>query len=255
MNSKHIALLVTCAATVSGYAQAQQFDTSFPKRIYLGVGAGNSQLEPDTGDTSFELADDSDSATSVTVGVDLTRRLTVEASYADLGVAGLTNNEGVEYTESSVSGLYYLWNGFGAADYLDYDGLDRRAGVSFYGRAGLGKMENDSLNGVSIRRENDVQVLGGLGVEYGFGFGLGVRAEYIRYDSDAIYKGLSVLYRIGGRSIDSNRPKETSKTEVARPAEPELPTLPAPTPEESLPPPPKPDFLPGGDQAMVVDAK
>lgn len=228
-------LLISGAVLVADSAAAQSigiWDSSFNKKFYIGAGAGASQLTPETTGTVFTVQDDADSAATLSLGVDFSRRLTFEFQYADLGRSGLVDLTGVQseigYTERSASVLYYLWNGFADDEYLDSDGLDLRAGLSLYGRLGAGQMENEAFGDVGFIRNNDVQVLGGLGIEYGFQSGLAARADYIRYDKDADYAGLSLLYRMGGRRS------------VELVEEPELPVLPAPTPISTLPPPPPP---------------
>lgn len=227
--------LITGAALLAGNAVAQSdggWDISFQKKFYVGLGAGSSVLTPKTDGTSYTLQDDTGSATTGLIGFDFNRRISVELQYTDLGEAGLVDEDTAEtaaitYEETSLSGLYYLWNGFADDEYLDYDGLDRRAGLSLFGRLGLGHMENSAVGNVLYSRSNDVQVLAGLGVEYGFENGLGARAEYIRFDTDAEYAGLSVLYRFGSGGA---APVVTTEQE--------LPTLPAPDPITKLPPTP-----------------
>ena len=252
MNKKIIApVVVTATALFSGIASAQLWDGSFKKRIYIGIGAGQSTLEPDTSQVAgVDVVDDTDTAGNLTLGFDLTRRLTAELQFAELGTSRLTGDTGIEYRQASLSGLYYLWNAFGSADFLDFDGLDQRAGLSLYGRLGVGTMDNDAIGAVEFERRNDAQLVAGLGLEYSFPIGIGVRGEYIRYDTDAQYTGLSLLYRFGGRTapavpatLPAPSPAPAPQVEEVD----ELPTLPAPPPLETLPPPPPPppEFLQG----------
>ena len=231
---------VALVAGAPGYAQTtDQWDGSFPKRFYVGFGGGNARIEPDTAGTVFAVTDNTDIGAVVFAGMDFSRRLSFELQFAHLGTAAIQNtqsleNVGIDYSEFSLSGLYYLWNDYSDDDYLDYDGLDLRAGFSFYARAGGGQMENASVGDVVYTRENDVQFLVGLGIEYGLRNGLAARFEHIRYDTDAEYTGATLLYRFGG-----------VKAEPAVAAEePELPVLPAPKPISTLPPPPPPAELP-----------
>ncbi|MEM7256167.1 MAG: hypothetical protein AAF404_02140, partial [Pseudomonadota bacterium] len=232
-----ISTVIASAASYPVHAQTDGgWDGKFPKRFYLGLGGGNAQLEPDTAGTLFTVTDSSDKGGMGFVGMDFNRRLSFELQWVDLGTALLQNtdtleNVGIEYSEFSLSGLYYLWNDFADDDYLDYDGFDLRSGFSFYGRVGGGAMENNSVGNVNYTRENDVQLLAGLGIEYGMRNGLAGRLEHIRYDTDAEFTGASVLYRFGGVDDD----------QLVTPAgEPELPVLPAPKPISQLPPPPPP---------------
>ncbi len=251
MNKKLIApVLIASATALSGNAYAQfsgSWDSSFSKRLYVGIGAGESKLVPDTSAVAgIDVVENNDTASTLTLGFDFSRRLTAEFQYADLGDSIFSGNDGISYAEASLSGLYYLWNGLGSSDYLDYDGLDQRTGLSLYGRLGVGKMENEALDSVQFERENDAQLMAGLGIEYALKFGLGIRAEYINFDTDAKYRGLSVLYRFGGRKAPQ-APRAESELD--------LPTLPAPAPIETLPPPPPPvpELLPEVDNSLIED--
>lgn len=239
INSLAPALAITTAIASVGntvvFAQTGNgWDSSFDKRFYLGFTGGNARLEPDTSGTVFSITDSTDKGAQVYLGVDLSRKLSMELQYADLGTATLQNTEtqeavGIEYSEISLSGLYYWWNDYADDEYLEYDGLDLRAGFSFYGRLGAGQMENESIGEVSYSRDNDIQVLVGLGLEYGLENGLATRLEHIRYDTDAEFTGLSVMYRVGGTKAAADVPQEKS----------ELPVLPVPTPPPPLPPVPQ----------------
>jgi outer membrane protein OmpA-like peptidoglycan-associated protein/opacity protein-like surface antigen len=238
MNNKFIAPILVTASTIGFCASAlgqepfDGWDAKFQKRLYLGLGGGTSKLEPDTsGIEDIDVIDDSDSAAHVTIGMDFSRRLSFELQYAELGTATLTGGAEVDYTEVSLSGLLYLWNATAGGAYSDYDGLDTRTGLSLYGRLGGGQMDNEA-RGVDASRVNDFQVTAGLGAEYALRSGLAVRAEYISYDKDAQYGGLSLLYRFG-------RARDAGFGGAG-----ELPSLPPPQPISTLPPPPAPAELP-----------
>ncbi len=238
MKNPIIAAAVAGSILTSGSVYAQSFDGSFSKRLYIGIGAGQSNVEPNTELVDgLGLADDTDTAAQFTLGFDFSRRLTAELHYADLGTAVLTDGDGIEYRVGALSGLFYLWNGFGASDFLDFDGLDRRAGLSLYGRLGASRVENESVGDVQFERVDDVQLVAGLGLEFSLGSGLGVRAEFINFDKDANYSGLTVLYRFGSgpqRGTEASPPIEQD----------ELPTLPEPSFLPAPPPLPTVDSLP-----------
>jgi len=154
--------------------------------------------------------------------MDFSRRLSFELQYAELGTAQLSEGAEVEYQEVSLSGLLYLWNATAGGAYSDYDGLDRRTGFSIYGRLGAGQMDNEAI-GVQASRVNDFQITAGVGAEYALHNGLAVRAEYISYDTDAQYGGMSLLYRFGGQRESTIQGSG------------ELPSLPPPKPIATLP--------------------
>jgi len=217
----------------SGQVHAAGWNADFDMRLYLGAGGGKSVLKPDTSRVeNVDVIDETDVAQSVTIGVDIGRQVGVEFQYVELGAAKLTGEAEIDYSEMSVSGLYYLWNNTVSGGYQDYDGLDLRHGLSFFGRAGLGKMENSAVN-VAFERANDYQFLAGLGVEYALRNGLAARLEYTAYDTDVQHQGLTLLYRFGG----GNAPSDAATAA-------ELPSLPAPAPIMTLPPPPPPPPTP-----------
>ena len=248
MNKKSIAPSVVLSATLlsGGQLAAQSFDGSFSKRFYIGIGGGQSTLEPDTSAIAgLDLVEDTDTAANLTLGFDFSRRLTAEFQYTDLGTAALSDGDGITYAVASVSGLVYLLNAFGAPEFLDQDGYDRRTGLSLYGRLGIGGTQNDPLQTVQFERDGDIQAILGVGVEYALPIGLGIRLEHITYDVDAQYQGLTLLYRFGGSGFGTGPSEEPP---LVLPELPDLPDLPSPEPLETLPPPPPPppEFLPDG---------
>lgn len=212
------------------------WDYRFHKRFYLGVGGGVSNLEPDTDNVAnLDVVESQGTAAQVFLGWDFSRRLSFELQYIDLGEAELSQNGIIEYAETSVSGLFYLWNSRTDDQYADLDGLDLRQGFSLFGRLGVGQMENEA--NVGFDRENDFQVLLGAGVEYGFGGGFAARLEYTSFDTDAQYAGLGLLYRFGGpASVNSDDdlvylPELPGPaTQAQLPAEPPAPPAPVPAP-------------------------
>jgi hypothetical protein len=122
------------------------------------------------------------------LGYDFHNVLSVEFDNTLLGSSALGEaNTGVEYTAATFSALIY---GFGGKQMRS-----RREGLSSFFRVGYGL-----LNKVSIIDNFDssgaVPVLG-VGAEYGFANGLGVRTEITRFDSDVSYVGIGAIYRFG----------------------------------------------------------
>lgn len=241
--------VASSAGVVAHQALAAQhtddWEYEFNKRLYVGVGGGVTTLTPDTlalGPNVQE--DDEDSGVHGFLGWDFSRRLSLELQYADLGVAKLTQNRFIEYEETSLAAIFYAWNNRGDDGYSDLDGFDTRTGISVYGRFGVGQMENTA--NVNFVRENDVQLLFGIGAEYGMENGFALRGEYTSYDKDAKFAGLSLLYRFGSVK-PLGRPDDGQY---------ELPTLPAPEAQAPLPPPPPVNDVPKpmapADQMMAA---
>ena len=163
-------------------------DRDFQGRVYAGAGALVSQLEPDTDRVpDLELDDDVSAGGTVALGYDLSNRFAIEGSYATLGEATLSPAGEIEYRTYGLSALVYGLN--------DREARARREGVSAFGRLGVGGLQNDA--DVPYERVNDVHLLAGAGLEYGFANGIGVRGEIVAHETDARYAQLGLVYRFG----------------------------------------------------------
>lgn len=177
-----IAVLSSCSTLDS-----PESDEIFSSQAYVGAGVLASHLQPDTDEVAGTSVNDSwDSGGSVTLGYDVTPRLSVEGHLASLGEAAMDPAGTIGYTVGGISGLYYGFNG----------ALDRahRNGFAVFGRLGLGAMKNN-VSGVESRRVNDVHLLAGVGLEVGVNRGLGLRAELVAHETDAKYAQLGFVYR------------------------------------------------------------
>lgn len=176
------------------------------RRVYMGVGVGASILDPNTEDTEHKVANGGGAAAHVHLGMDFGSRLSGELHAGTLGRAALEPRNpaigqdadaSVNYTAIGASALFYS----GA----DRAAVSRRQGLMGYVRAGLGVLAS-SGTGVEVEKLNSLQLLIGLGAEYGMRNRLAVRAELLSYDADARALQLALLYRFGkGRSQDNQR--------------------------------------------------
>ncbi|MDB4224310.1 porin family protein, partial [Granulosicoccus sp.] len=183
------ALLAGCQSFQSTDVFSLPSDTDeFRNRFYTGASFGQSRLKPETEGTGFRVESASALGTQLRLGYDFHNVLSVEFDNTLLGSSALGEaNTGVEYTAATFSALIY---GFGGKHMRS-----RREGLSSFFRVGYGL-----LNKVSIIDNFDssgaVPVLG-VGAEYGFANGLGVRTEITRFDSDVSYVGIGAIYRFG----------------------------------------------------------
>lgn len=163
-------------------------DPSFRSRVYAGAGFGGTNLDPDTSDTAFSLDNGSDSGTQLRIGADAHNRLAFEIESAVLGAAQLAEAEtSVAYSAVSLNALVYGLNGV--------QSRSRRQGWSAYGRLGFARVEKSSQ--VLTLDQGITSPVFGIGGEYGFRNGLGVRGEVTRYSGEATFFGLSAIYRFG----------------------------------------------------------
>ncbi len=179
------ALTVAAMALAGSAANSAEHSRSF----YLGIGAGAGHMSPRTTGTTFSVTDNNDAAMHAYIGKDFSPRVAAELSFTDLGAAGLTGGESIDYSVMSASGLYYAWNPSGKSANAE------RKGLSLFGRLGVGKLENES--GAPFQQVNGVHLLFGGGLEFNTRGGLGARAELVSFDQDAQYANLSLQYRFG----------------------------------------------------------
>lgn len=162
--------------------------SDFRSRLYTGAAVGNSHLSPDTRGTVFNVESSDDMGTQLRLGYDVHNLLAVEIDTSVLGASQLREGgTDVKYSAASVSALIYGLSGVQLRS--------RREGLSAYGRVGFSALKKSSAV-LPLEESGTVPILG-IGAEYGFTNGLGVRAELTRFDSDAVYAGFGAIYRFG----------------------------------------------------------
>lgn len=163
--------------------------------IYVGIGAGVSQLEPDTSETDEDVSDNNDTGGQITLGVDASKHISFELHYTQLGSAGISPVGSLSYDVRGGSALIYAGK--------NRDNFKRR-GLLAYGRVGYGLLDNSAQGGVNFEQEYEGHLLLGAGLEYMTRSGIGVRGEAIAFDEDALYAQLGLVYRFGkqqGRTV------------------------------------------------------
>lgn len=216
-------------AAVLMVAQADERESQFSGRAYVGAGVGATQLEPKTNHSSLSVSENTDSGFHITAGYDFTTRLSAEIYYADLGaaeIAFLNQDVGdVNYQVFGLSAIAYLFNsrsGFRASS--TGPGLALREGLSVYGRVGVGGVSADSDLDYTVNHSAHLAL--GLGAEYGFKNGFAVRGEYMALDTDQQYATVSLVKRFG--KVSSALPVAALTPAIAAP---KIETLKAPEPE------------------------
>ena len=176
-------------------AVAQDFD-QFSRPVYIGIAGGSSNLEPESQVSQFFVEDDSDVGTKIFLGWDFLPRFGAELAFATLGSANIGPNSigTIDYDVYELSGIYHFFNLGG------YDATFDRRGLGAFVKLGVGVLDNDSPEGIPFTRENDFHLSGGIGIEYGFRFGLAIRAEIEAFDEDAMLSSVGALWRFGSNS-------------------------------------------------------
>lgn len=197
---------VNSASNAQSYSG--DYDNRIGRHIYAGLGIGASRLEPDTSEIpNVDVNDRVEGAGQITLGMDLSRQVALELHSADLGSAGLSSPQGrINYHVHGASALFYA--GKSRHNY-------RRQGLTGYGRAGVGFLENSSVGNVDFVQDNGASFLIGAGVEYMTKIGLGLRAEAISFEKDINYGQLAMVYRTGTRR--SRKPVEIVKAPAPAP--------------------------------------
>ncbi len=208
----------SAAEPAIGSATAKDSSDRVGRHFYAATGVGASRMNPDASENpAFTVNDRVEAGGQVTLGVDLSRQLSLEAHSADLGSAGFSPGGRINYHIHGASALVYA--GKNRHNF-------KRRGLSGYGRIGVGLLENSPVGNVPFVKDNDMHVLFGAGVEYMTRVGLGLRAEGIAFEEDAQYAQLGVIYRTGRRQ--ASKPVEI----VAAPAPvPVAAAIPEPAPE------------------------
>lgn len=175
------AVLLACLPMVLSPAVQATADNS----IYVGIGSGLSNLDPETNNTGYDVDDSRSNGGKFYLGYDFSEKLSIEGYYSDLGEAKMSPNGEITYKDMGLSGVYYF-----------YKPQQTREKLSAFVRAGVGTMNNDT--DLDYERLNDSHFMIGGGVEYGFGKGFALRADLDLYDKDAQLFTISLLKRFGG---------------------------------------------------------
>ena len=208
-------------------------------RFFGGASLLGSNLEPRVNSTSFTVTESGSAGARVFAGVDLSRRFSFEGYYSELGRAELSNQTvtgEIDYRAAGLSGLLYLYGS---------QSLENREGLLVFARAGIGFLDNSSTNGIAFSRLNNEHLAAGVGVEYGFRNGFGLRAEFLNHDADAQDISFSLVKRFGGSSkaaITQPEPpvEPVEPVEESKKVEMEAPAATTETEETAPPPPPPP---------------
>ena len=197
-------------------------------KLYIGVGIGLSELEPDTAGTVYQVDDSSSEGGKLYVGYDLHEKFSVEAYYSILGEAQISPTGSIEYEDMGIDGNFFFY-GAGSG----------QPGLSLFGRAGIGQMKNST--DLPYERSHDTHMMLGAGFQYGFKNGWALRADFDLYDTDSKLLALGVNKHFG-RAKEKPR-KMPTPIHVAEPK---------PTPVAQSKPRPTPKIRP---EPKVVETK
>lgn len=196
------------------------------RHAYAGIGVGSSWLNPDTSEVvGVSVNERVNSGGQITVGMDMSRQLSLELHSADLGSAGMSPSGRINYHLHGISALVHAGK---------QRHMFKRHGLKGYGRIGLGFLDNSPVGDIDYEKQNATHVLFGLGAEYMTRLGFGARAEIIYFDEDVRYGQLALVYRTGKRP--EMRPVQIVEEPIPEPVEPVVvAALPEPIVAEAAP--------------------
>ncbi len=154
-------------------------------RIYLGLGAGLSTLQPEPKTSGVTVSDDNSAGYKFLFGYEATDHLSIEAMAGVLGNAVLS--PGDKEVDYKVGSLFAVYNVF-----------DHRVGFNPIIKVGVSAIENDNDPGVAVNEIDDTTLSAGIGLEYEFANGFAIRGEYEYYSEDARMASINVIKRMGG---------------------------------------------------------
>jgi len=163
---------------------------------FIGIGVGQSFLDPQPVTPGINVVDgeDGDTAASLFIGRDLGDVVSIQLQAWTLGESPLSNGEVIDFTAIEGSVLYRF-----------YDSRDRKLseggfGVALYGRVGLGFVDRRIGSNLALAETGDVYFGGGVGAEMFITNSLSLRLEANLLDRDSSVATLSAVYRFGGVS-------------------------------------------------------
>jgi len=180
----------------------------FQRSFYADIGPGVSNVHPEGSSQGFETDDalDTSSGYKLTVGQHFKPHWIWELSYADLGTAGLKNDQrpglfDVVNSEVGQPEISYkipaIWAGYYFRNPNNRFNVLAKVGVS-----AITNSAND--NRIGYEKQTAVQVAFGIAAQWRLGSRFYARLGHDSYDTDANYTGVSVGMYFGGPRSDKN---------------------------------------------------
>ncbi|HWM28695.1 MAG TPA: outer membrane beta-barrel protein, partial [Woeseiaceae bacterium] len=158
---------------------------------FVGAGGGMSMLDPNTAATPFNVQDDQDFGIKLFGGVDLTpvsRNLSAEVFWADLGQAVLNDNGKIDYS------LYGAGLSYGI-------GSMQAPRFSAFVKAGIAQL--DTSANVPLTQEDDTLLYFGIAGSYAIRRHLFLQLEFDYFAEDAQFLSLSIVKRFRWDTSDA----------------------------------------------------
>ena len=162
--------------------------------MYTGFGLGSTQFSGRARDENQSMVSSAEAGAQLRLGYAVTNTVAVEAGASFMGSAtldstspGAASRADVDYSAASLSMLLYGLKG------VEHNSGHK--GFSVYGRLGFAELMSSS-DSMALDDSETVPLVG-VGAEYGFANGFGLRYDVIRYDNEATSLGFGMIYRFG----------------------------------------------------------
>ncbi len=220
---------------------------------YIGIGGGQSFLDPDSLTPGESLLDDadSDSAGTFLLGRDFGDLASIQLQAWTLGEAEFVTGSTIDFTAVEASVIYRLF------DTRDRQLVPSDFGLAIYGRVGLGFIDRELSVPLPLETDGSVYFGGGLGAELFIGGGFSLRLEGNILDRDTQAASLIALYRFGGRDTSiqpSTLPTGDTGVETPPPTQPSPPPVTTTDPVVVTPDPTATEVINDTDGDGIEDA-
>ena len=140
---------------------------------FIGIGVGQSFLDPQPVTPGINVVDgeDGDTSASLFIGRDLGDVVSIQLQAWTLGESPLNNGEGIDFTALEGSVLYRFY------DSRDRSLSDGGFGIALYGRVGLGFVDRRIGSNLALAETGDIYFGGGIGAEMFITNSLSLRLE------------------------------------------------------------------------------
>lgn len=176
------------------------------KNWYVGGNIGRSNMSPD-GKGVWNIDEGSDIGAKVYVGTNISRQVSLEGFWTDLGATKLSSNTG---QKGSIN-----YKAIGAN--LVYHSPYKVSNIRPLAKLGVAKFNNKDKGKINSEQKHMLTIFGGVGLEYDLSKNLTVRSEFEYYDKD-----------INQISVGLKWSPQYNDHSFLRPKKPVIPITPAP---------------------------
>lgn len=162
--------------------------------IYLGIGLGQSDINPESLNSLINTIDGNDDAYAAFIGYGLNDFLSLEGFYSDLGEAKIRATQSSGNTPPTLTNFSVSHKSLGLNLLLHFP--DNNPGFSGFLKLGLGALDLKGGKNIIEKPDNLLATLG-LGIEYQLHNGVFFRGDYSFLDKNTSYATLNIGKKFG----------------------------------------------------------